>query len=211
MKRALITLIIISAPLLLTAQVKRFTPVFGNDSDVNRTLAFVTENFMFDSLTYTRLQDIKGYTRCTFTVDRQGKIKDVKVTKSLKYWLDYEIIKTMTTLPAMTPFRDKNGNTIEVKRDIYFTFNNSEKNDNYYQRHGYDGNIQQDPSIEQQRNAQIAKNAEQLEKWNKFTKDNAKISLDGKSIYKPGVLPNNPLKINTPITKPPIVITINAD
>lgn len=209
MKKAMLILFLI-APLSLAAQSKKFTPVYGNDSDINRTLSFVTENFMFDSLTYTRLQDMKGYTRCSFVVGKDGKIKDVKITKSLKYWLDYEIIKAMHSLPEMTPFRNKEGHTVEVKRDIYFTFNNSGK-DNYFQRPGYNDNIQQDPSIEQQRNAQIAKNAEQLENWNKFTKDNTKISLDGKSVYKPGVLPNNPLKINTPVTKPPLTITINAD
>lgn len=198
-------------PLLCVAQRSRkFMPIYGKDSDINRTLTFITDNLLFDSLTYTRLANLDGYVHCTFNVDQKGKIVDIKITKGLAMWLDYEIINSMKELPEMAPFTNRKGELQKVRRDVYFTFNSSDENSwpNPYNQSTPDMTT---ASIDAQRKEQLEKIAKAETAWNEFTTDNTKISLDGKGIYKPGVLPNNPLNIKTPPPKPPIKITIKSE
>lgn len=208
--RILITLILAVTTFGASQAQRKFTPILGSDTEVNRTLTFITENLVLDSLTSSRLSNLEGYIRCVFYVDLTGKISDIKVAKGLATWIDYEILNAMTVLPKMHPFTDRKGEAIRVKRDVYFTFGSTDERG---WGNPYLGKPEQTTaSIESQRKAQVDKIMKDEKAWNDFTTDNTKVSLDGKSVYKPGVLPNNPLKIKLPNTPPPpIKLTIKSD
>lgn len=212
MKRSFFLILFFFVQLTVCAQRygKKFTPIYGTDAEINQTLSFVTENLVFDSLTYTRLGNVQGYVRCTFNIDTDGRVVDIKIVKSLAYWLDHEIISAMKRLPATTPLKNKNGDKIKVSRNIYFTFNSTEDK-NRPAPPFYGSHTEADPKIAEQRHAIAEKMMAQQEAWDGYMKDNTKISLDGKSIYKPDMLPSNPLKINTPPVKPPINVTIKVE
>lgn len=187
---------------------RRFTPIYGTDEEINRTLSFITENLLFDSLTYTRLGSLNGYVRCVFNVNEEGKIVDIKIAKGLSPWIDYEISTTMSTMPNMNPFINTKGERVKVKRDIYFTFGS--KDDRGWGNPYLNKSEQTTASIEEQRRHIKDSIMKNNQAWSDFTTDNAKIALDGKSVYKPGILPNNPLQIKTPPTRPPVTITIKG-
>ncbi|CDN31025.1 hypothetical protein BN938_0926 [Mucinivorans hirudinis] len=216
MKRVIIITILACLPLALFSQRgsrslgRKFSPIYGSDADINRTLTFISENFAFDSLTYSRLANLKGYVHCRFFVEKDGSVVDIQIARGLAYWIDYEIIAGMKALPKMEPFKDRAGGALKVRREVFFTFNNSEE-DRFSKLPNYSDHQQQDPEIERQRKEQIEKGIAQNKAWDKFMEENAKLSLDGKSIYKPGTLPNNPLKITPPPTRPPIKVTIKAE
>lgn len=183
-----------------------FRPVYGNDNDLNRTISFVTENLVLDSLTYARLGSLKGHIRCTFDVNEQGKIINIRIAKGLAYWIDYEILVAMNSLPNMVPFKDKSGQPTTVKRDVYFTFNTDDtQNWPLYELPGLDS------EITAQRREQAAKIAKLNAEWDEFLKDNTKLSLNGKGVYKPGVLTQNPLNLKNPPKRPPAKLTIRAE
>lgn len=210
MRFVVLTVLIFTSIVTSSAQRKKFTPIYGSDSEINHTLAFITENITFDSITYSRLNTVNGFIRCTFSVDTDGSIVDVKIARSLAYWLDHEVLVAMKTLPKMDPFTNKNGEPIRVRRDVYFTFNNPDDRRNTLPP-TYEDHMPVSAELARQQKKEWDKNIANEKSWNKFTADNTKISLDGKSIYKPGVLPNNPLKIKTPPIKPPVTITIQSE
>lgn len=64
---------------------------------------------------------IQGRVICTFVVEKDGSISDVKVVKSLDPLLDKEAVRVVSGMPKWTPGK-QNGVTVKVKYTIPVTF-----------------------------------------------------------------------------------------
>ena len=64
---------------------------------------------------------IQGKVICTFVVERDGTISDVKVTKSVDSSLDKEAVRVLKSMPKWRPGKQK-GENVRVKYTVRVTF-----------------------------------------------------------------------------------------
>lgn len=64
---------------------------------------------------------IQGRVICTFVVERDGSITDVKVVKSVDSWLDKEAERVIKAMPHWTPGK-QNGMAVRVKYTVPVSF-----------------------------------------------------------------------------------------
>lgn len=64
---------------------------------------------------------IQGRVICTFVVERDGTISDVKVTKSVDPSLDKEAVRVLKSMPKWKPGKQK-GENVRVKYTVPVTF-----------------------------------------------------------------------------------------
>ena len=64
---------------------------------------------------------IQGRVICTFVVERDGSITDVKVIKSVDPSLDKEAIRVLKSMPKWIPGK-QNGSAVRVKYTVPVTF-----------------------------------------------------------------------------------------
>ena len=64
---------------------------------------------------------IEGRVICTFIVERDGSITDIKVSRSVDPYLDQEAVRVIGSMPAWTPGR-QNGEVCRVKFTLPVTF-----------------------------------------------------------------------------------------
>ena len=64
---------------------------------------------------------IQGRVVCTFTIERDGSISDVRVTRPVEPSLDSEAVRVLKTMPPWNPGKN-NGQTVRVKYTLPVTF-----------------------------------------------------------------------------------------
>jgi protein TonB len=64
---------------------------------------------------------VQGRVVCTFVVERDGSITDVKVMKSVDPSLDKEAIRVLKSMPKWIPGK-QNGSAVRVKFTVPVTF-----------------------------------------------------------------------------------------
>ena len=64
---------------------------------------------------------IQGRVICTFIVEKDGSITDIKVSRSVDPSLDQEAVRVIGSMPAWTPGR-QNGEVCRVKFTLPVTF-----------------------------------------------------------------------------------------
>lgn len=73
---------------------------------------------------------ISGRGGCTFIVEKDGSISDVKVAKSVHPSLDKEAVRVISTMPKWTPAME-NGKPVRAKYSLPVTFTLQSKKRNY--------------------------------------------------------------------------------
>lgn len=198
----LASIIILITITLCTVDAQRrgrtFRPIFGQDEQLNRTLAHITEHISLDSFTQARIPSITGTIYCTFEVNEKGEFKNIKIARGVTPWLDYKIVAAMAIIPPTVPFFNNKGEAESRKREVVFAFGSSNRSKGLVPP---DYRPEVNPDQDPERIKELEKIRAQNEKWDKFAFDNTKLSLDGKSIYKPNGSPLQ--KPITPATPPP--------
>jgi protein TonB len=80
--------------------------------------------FLHDHMKYPVIAEengIQGRVVCTFVVERDGSITDVKVVKSVDPSLDKEAIRVLKSMPKWIPGK-QNGSAVRVKYTVPVTF-----------------------------------------------------------------------------------------
>ena len=80
--------------------------------------------FLHDHMKYPAVAEengIQGRVICTFVVERDGSITDVKVVKSVDPSLDKEAIRVLKSMPKWIPGK-QNGSAVRVKYTVPVTF-----------------------------------------------------------------------------------------
>jgi len=80
--------------------------------------------FLHDHMKYPAIAEengIQGRVVCTFVVERDGSISDVKVVKSVDPSLDKEAIRVLKSMPKWIPGK-QNGSAVRVKYTVPVTF-----------------------------------------------------------------------------------------
>ena len=80
--------------------------------------------FLHDHMKYPAVAEengIQGRVICTFVVERDGSISDVKVIKSVDPSLDKEAIRVLKSMPKWIPGK-QNGSAVRVKYTVPVTF-----------------------------------------------------------------------------------------
>ena len=80
--------------------------------------------FLHDHMKYPAVAEengIQGRVICTFVVERDGSISDVKIVKSVDPSLDKEAIRVLKSMPKWIPGK-QNGSAVRVKYTVPVTF-----------------------------------------------------------------------------------------
>ena len=64
---------------------------------------------------------LMAYLQCTFVVERDGSVTDVRVAKSVDPSLDKEAVRVVSTMPKWIPGK-QNGQSVRVKYTLPVTF-----------------------------------------------------------------------------------------
>lgn len=95
-------------PFQLVAQKPGF-----NGGDANEFSKWVSENVRYpEKCCQSRVQ---GRVTLQFTVTEEGKVRDVKVLRSVNDEMDKEAVRVVSESPLWTPGRDENGEVVPVK------------------------------------------------------------------------------------------------
>ena len=95
-------------PFQLVAQKPGF-----NGGDANEFSKWVSENVRYPEK--CRQSRIQGRVTLQFTVTEEGKVRDVKVLRSVNDEMDKEAVRVVSESPLWTPGRDENGEVVPVK------------------------------------------------------------------------------------------------
>lgn len=157
---------------------QRFTPVFGNEKEINEIISFISSNLVVE-LNTDQLKRLDGYMIATFIIDTTGNIARLDVKKSYNSWVDYAIIGALNSLPSWgRKAYDKNDNLVERQHDIVFTFGSYVKGSHAYGFQGDKVRSNTQGLIDAQRNAHYAKLQEERGIWNSYTDVNAKLEYN---------------------------------
>ena len=95
-------------PFQLVAQKPGF-----NGGDANEFSKWVSENVRYPEK--CRQSRVQGRVTLQFTVTEEGKVRDVKVLRSVNDEMDKEAVRVVSESPLWTPGRDENGEVVPVK------------------------------------------------------------------------------------------------
>ena len=65
--------------------------------------------------------NIQGRVICTFVVERDGSVSDIRIAKSVDPSLDKEAVRVVSAMPRWIPGR-QNGQNVRVKYTLPVTF-----------------------------------------------------------------------------------------
>lgn len=89
-------------------------------------------NYLSENIKYPRgaeVYGISGRVVCSFVVEKNGSITDVKVAKSVHPALDKEAVRVISTMPRWAPAM-KNGQPVRIRYTLPVTFSLQEKSRN---------------------------------------------------------------------------------
>ena len=84
-----------------------------NGGDANEFSKWVSENVRYPEK--CRQSRVQGRVTLQFTVTEEGKVRDVKVLRSVNDEMDKEAVRVVSESPLWTPGRDENGEVVPVK------------------------------------------------------------------------------------------------
>lgn len=84
-------------------------------------LKYINRNIKYPQAAIEK--ELEGTVIVSFLVDKDGKVTDVKVVKSVDPLLDEEAMKAVKDSPAWTPAKDAKGNAVAVRYNLPVVFN----------------------------------------------------------------------------------------
>ena len=84
-------------------------------------MQYLSSHIKYPVVTEAKANGIEGRVICTFIVEKDGSITDIKVSRSVDPSLDQEAVRVIGSMPAWTPGR-KNGELCRVKFTLPVTF-----------------------------------------------------------------------------------------
>lgn len=90
-------------------------------------------NYLSENVRYPRgaeVYGISGRVVCSFVVEKNGSITDVKVAKSVHPALDKEAVRVISSMPKWAPAM-KNGQPVRIRYTLPVTFRLQEKSRNH--------------------------------------------------------------------------------
>ena len=177
MKRLLIlilpALLVFSSP-SMAQKVERVAPVYGKDDMANKMISYISNNLKMVIPEGRSLKDVSGMMRCKITIDKMGRISDIRILNSLTMWLDIVIIEGLKSIPPSLEW--KSNSERELKKALVFAFGGERKRNSY----GLDmANVNRkiDESIEKQRAKEKEKVTKHYSEWNETTKEQTQIDM----------------------------------
>lgn len=177
---------------------QKFNPIYGSQSETNEIIRFISANLAVE-LDNDQLHNVNGKVICAFVVDTMGNIGSLSVVKSLNPWVDYAIISAMKQLPPWGVPSIRRSGKIEKRFEVVFSFGTTVSQFAFgYQQDLVTSRTQL--QIDEQRTALSKELTARKERWDGFTKQNAKLKYDNRGAMRrdqstlPGTTsPLNPL------------------
>lgn len=187
---------------------QHFNPIYGNEEESNNIISFISSNLVVE-LSPAQVKGIDGYVVCSFVVDTLGEMKKLKVEHSLKPWIDYAILGAMIRLPNWGRPCMRRDKKVERRFDIVFSFGSFIKPLNHMGFNGSKVSSETQAQIDEQRLAMQKELLARKNRWDGFTKENAKLEYDNQGALRKEqpVLPGstNPINPSVPSSTTPTI------
>jgi len=176
MKRWLLILILASFTTVVFSQrVERVSPQYSGNKAADLMIQHISEHLQIIVPPGNDISNLNTQMRCKVTVDFQGKIININITKHTVVWLELSIVDGLKSIP---PSEDWNAEIAqELQKELVFSFGNWRKKKDEY---GFDDekiadNIQN--KIDQQRMSDADNTQKQEKAWGKAVKEDLKVEM----------------------------------
>lgn len=159
----------------LSQRVERVKPQFCGNKAADQMIQYISDNLRIVIPAGKDLSKVNTQMRCKITINQSGKIVDINITKHTIVWLELCIVDG---LKDIQPSEQWSAEVAEqLQKELVFSFGNWRKVNNEY---GLDteriaDNIQQ--QLDDEREAQAAKNRKEEKAWSKVTQEDLKVEM----------------------------------
>jgi len=159
----------------LSQRVERVKPQFCGNKAADQMIQYISDNLRIVIPAGKDLSKVNTQMRCKITINQSGKIIDINITKHTIVWLELCIVDG---LKDIQPSEQWSAEVAEqLQKELVFSFGNWRKVNNEY---GLDteriaNNIQQ--QLDDEREAQAAKNRKEEKAWSKVTQEDLKVEM----------------------------------
>lgn len=198
MRRLLIIFFLtVSSAITFAQRIEKVAPRFSGNKEADLMIQYICDNLQIVVPAGKDLNSINAQMRCKVTVDFEGKVTDITITKHTVVWLELSIVDGLRQIPPSENWTAEVSQ--ELQKELVFSFGNWRKKQNEY---GFDtekiaNNVQN--RIDVDRDKEATENAKQEKAWSKAVDDDLKIEMPLSPEY--GKNPNPEMKtqgITTP-------------
>lgn len=176
MKRLSCILLFVMFVLFGFAQrIERVYPLYSGNKSGDQMVEYIAENLQLIIPSGKDLEKMNTMMKCKITIDEEGKIVDIIITRHTELWLELVIVDGLKRITPSEKWSIEVAQ--ELQKELVFSFGNMRRGKSEYGFRGERVAQSIENQLEEDRQKQKKQHEKETNKWNKVEDKNLKVEM----------------------------------